>query len=187
MCLQWKGRYPWRCGDALRGLNQSQLTDFSHPLLGSRGVEGTAASGYEDFGVDVEEGEDFFEVEFLSGVEDGSAFSGLDHNDGGEGLDHVLADEEAVSISHDSKVEFLLEGDAEALVEHGDALLVSEQQNFGDAGAFGDEGVDVGAGDLNHVGVQVLGCGLLDLFDAEIFLCNLSLTVKLMVGMGVGG
>ena len=139
-------------------------------MLGGRRVKGATSSWDEDLRVNVKEGEDLLEVELLSSVKEGLSLSSLEHHDRREGFDLVLRYQNRVSLPHNTKVQFFLEGNAQSLVEHGHAFLVSEEEHLGHAGVFTSEGVEVGVGDFDDIGVQVLGCCFLQFLYGVVFL-----------------
>jgi hypothetical protein len=65
-------------------------------LLGGAGVQRAASSGHEHLGIDVEEGEEFLEVELLLSVADWLGLAGFEHDDRRERLDLVFASEDGI-------------------------------------------------------------------------------------------
>lgn len=139
-------------------------------MLGGAGVERAASSGDEHFRVNVQEVEYFSEGEDLASVANWFRIACFQYDDGWESSYLILASQDAIARSHYSEVQFLLEGHAQPFVKHRHSFFfVSEQQHLGNRGAFSNEGINVGVGDLDDIRVKVACCSLLELFDGEVF------------------
>lgn len=156
-------------------------------MFGGRRVKRAASSWHEDLRVNVKESEDLLKVELLSSVKERLSFSSLEHNDRRERFDLILRHQNSVSFPNNTKVQFFLEGDTQSLVNHWHVFLISEEEDLGHAGILGSEGVEVGIGDFDDIGMQVLGCHFLQLLDRVILLNEVRGTVMVMTGMGLGG
>lgn len=98
------------------------------------------------------------------------SFSSLQDKDSREGLHSILANQDGIGVTDDTKVQLLLEGHTESLVKHGDTLLIGKEKDLRDTGILCCEGIEVGIGDLDHIGMEVLGSSLLNAFDGQILL-----------------
>jgi hypothetical protein len=82
----------------------------------------------------------------------------------------ILINQDGIGGAHNAEIKFFLEGYTKSLVEHGGAFFVGEEEDFRNGGVFCGEGIEVGVGDFDDVGVEVLGCCFLEGLDGVVLL-----------------